>query len=188
MDIGLARLTGALFITATLSGALGAALLGRHATAGAAALLVMTAAIGMIPAAMFPTLRKHGEAAAVAYLAARLLEAVLLLPAIGVPLTASGAAREVFAAQGGWTYAGSSVFFCLSALILNAVLYRSRLVPCWISGWGLLAVAPYLTGAVLVMCGAITTSSNLQPVLVVPLAVNEMVLAVRLLARGYTST
>ncbi|GLZ80197.1 hypothetical protein Afil01_50040 [Actinorhabdospora filicis] len=172
MDIGLARLTGTLFITATLAGVPGAALLGT--TAGAALLLLMAAAIAMIPAAVFPVLRRHGEAAAAGYLAARVLEAVLLLPAVG-------------GRQEDWTYAGGSLFFCLSALILNTVLYRARLVPRWISGWGLLAVAPYLTGAALVMCGVLGTSSPALFALVVPLAVNEMALAARLLAKGYTS-
>jgi hypothetical protein len=82
-------------------------------------------------------------------------------------------------------YATSSIFFCLSALLLNFVLYRSKLVPRWISGWALVAVVPYLADAGLVLFGVLTTSSTVHSVLVAPLALNELVLAVWLLTKGF---
>jgi Domain of unknown function (DUF4386) len=77
------------------------------------------------------------------------------------------------------------VFFCLSVLILNYLLYQSRLVPRLISGWALAAVAPYLIDGLLVMFGLLNTSSLLHTVLIVPLALNEMVLALWLLTKGF---
>jgi Domain of unknown function (DUF4386) len=79
----------------------------------------------------------------------------------------------------------SAVFFCLSVLILNYLLYRSRLVPRLISGWALAAVAPYLIDGLLVIFGLLSTSSPLHTVLIVPLALNEMVLALWLLTKGF---
>jgi hypothetical protein len=82
--------------------------------------------------------------------------------------------------------ASSSFFFCLSALLLNYLLYQSRLVPRWIAGWALVAVVPYLADAFLVMFGALTVSSAFHAILVFPLALNEMVLAVWLLTKGFS--
>src|SRR5215470_2621770 len=85
------------------------------------------------------------------------------------------------------SYAPSALFFCLGAAILNVQLYRTGLVPGWISGWGLAAVVPYLIDALLLMFGVLTVSSAIHPVFVIPMAVNEMVLAVWLLAKGFRS-
>jgi hypothetical protein len=57
-------------------------------------------------------------------------------------------------------------------------------VPRWISGWALVAVVPYLADAVLVMFDVLDVSSPIHATLVVPMAVNEMVLAIWLLAKG----
>ncbi len=63
------------------------------------------------------------------------------------------------------------------------VLFRSRLVPRWLSGWGLLAVVPYLAYALLATFG--TQSSTLEGLLDAPLGVQEMVLAVWLIVWGF---
>jgi hypothetical protein len=203
-----ARMTGALFLTATLSGVLSAVLLlplddlsqtgiaaaATRISAGALMVLVMIAAIALIPPVLYHVLKEHGEALALCYVAARLLEVVVMLPAAAGPLLLVALARDgdqldpvrvVLRAQDAWIYAPSSVFFCLGALLFNAVLYRSRLVPRWISGWALGAAVLYLTDACLVLFGALTVSSAVHGLLVAPLAVNEMVLAVWLLVKGF---
>ena len=43
------------------------------------------------------------------------------------------------------------IVFCVSALMFYAVLYRSRLVPRWITVWGLAAVVPYLAAEFLAL-------------------------------------
>jgi len=84
-----------------------------------------------------------------------------------------------------WGQPISSFFFCLGALLLNYLLYRSRLVPRWIAGWALSAVVPYLADACLVMFGVLNPSSAVHTILLFPLALNEMVLAGWLLTRGF---
>jgi uncharacterized protein DUF4386 len=84
-----------------------------------------------------------------------------------------------------WGHAGSAVFFCFSVLLLNSLLYRSRLVPRWISGWALVAVVPYLAGSFLVMFDLLAPFSAVHTGLFSPLALNEMVLAIWLLAKGF---
>ncbi len=214
-----ARMAGFLFLTATAAGVLSVVLLGpldtlhspqsiadraHRISAGAVMVLVMTLAIAMIPPTLFPVLKKHGEASALGYVASRIIEVVLLLPAAVGPLmmvaigtAQSGAGTPANAAYLDtvriltqtydlWGHAGS-LFFCLSALLLNYLLYRSRLVPRWIAGWALVAVVPYLADAFLMMFGLLAPSSAFHAVLVFPLALNEMVLAVWLLVKGFTA-
>jgi uncharacterized membrane protein len=74
--------------------------------------------------------------------------------------------------------------FCLGALMFYHVLYRSGLVPRWLSGWGLLGILLYLAAALLVLFGQINPDST-QVVLELPLAVQEMVLAVWPIVKGF---
>jgi hypothetical protein len=202
-----ARAVGALFLTATVAGVLGAILLGSldslssarsisdnadRITAGALMVLLMCGAIALIPPALFAVLKERGETLALGYVVARLLEVVLLLPSavgplmlVAVDASQTEVVRALSKTQDVWAYAGSSMFFCLGALLLNFRLYRSRLVPRWIAGWALVAVVPYLVDAGLVMFRGLTVSSTIHPLLVIPLALNEMVLAVWLLTRGF---
>ena len=207
-----ARVVGSLFLTATGAGMLSAVLLGpldtlhtpqsiaegaQKTSAGAIVVLVMIGAIALIPPTLYPVLKEYGEGPALGYVAARILEAVLLTPAAIGPLIVvaigtnqSDAAhldtvRVVSRTYDTWGNPASSIFFCLGAALLNYLLYRSRLVPRWIAGWALVAVVPYLAGACLVMFGVLTVSSAIYPLLLAPLALNEIVLAVWLLTKGF---
>jgi hypothetical protein len=175
-----ARAIGLLFITATVAGVLSVVLLDRQPTTGALMVVVMAGAIAMIPAVFFPVLRQHNEALAMGYVVARTLEVVLLLPVAVSP--------QVMKAEQDQVQAVGAMFFCVSAVILNWLLYRSRLVPRLISGWALIAVAPYLAAALMVLLGRVSSSSTAYSLLVLPLALNEMVLAIWLLIKGFRAT
>ncbi len=71
------------------------------------------------------------------------------------------------------------------ALMYYSVLYRSRLVPRWLSAWGLLAIASVMASGVLVIAGVVEPFSPPQIVLALPIGVQEMVLAVWLIAKGF---
>jgi hypothetical protein len=81
-----------------------------------------------------------------------------------------------------------TVVFCLGALIFNYMLYQTKLVPRWLSGWGLIAIVPYLAAGLLTMFDFINASSPIYAILNLPLALQEMVLAVWLIARGFNSS
>ncbi|WP_188190398.1 DUF4386 domain-containing protein [Nonomuraea sp. SYSU D8015] len=213
-----ARAVGVLFIIATAAGVLSVVFLGEPdtelsresviqgaptTTTGALMVLIMAAAIAMIPPLIFPLLKEHGEAPALGYVVSRTVEVVLVLPGAIGPLVVVAVSRDASPPQSSnvdariqaayswsqtyddWGHPTSSIFFCLSVLLLNWVLYRSSIVPRLISGWALVAVVPYLADALLVMYGVLSLSSPLHAILVVPLAVNEMVLALWLLTRGF---
>lgn len=168
-----ARITGSLFITATAAGVVSAATQG---TTRGLCVFLMAVAIAFIAPTLFPVLKPHGEGAAMGYVVARTLEVVFLMTAIA-PI-AHVQIDEV------WGHA-SAVYFCVSVVLLNVLLFRSRLVPRWISVWALIAVVPYLVGAVLVLLDVLTQTH--AGALFVPLAVNEMVLAVWLLVKGFSA-
>jgi hypothetical protein len=81
-----------------------------------------------------------------------------------------------------FTLVGVSAF-CVGALLYYALLYRSRLIPRWLSAWGVAATLVMLSA-----CGL--ALFNGRPVtgytfLILPIAVQELVLAVWLLAKGF---
>lgn len=80
------------------------------------------------------------------------------------------------------------IAFYVGATMYYWLFYRSQLIPRWLSGWGLAGTALGLVGALLVLFQATGYMSTVQIVLNLPIGVNEMVLAVWLIVRGFTST
>ena len=75
--------------------------------------------------------------------------------------------------------------FSVGALMYYNLLYRSRLVPRWLSGWGILAIVLSLVACLLALFGHHPVTSYVP--LVLPIAAQEIVLAVWLIAKGFTS-
>lgn len=78
-----------------------------------------------------------------------------------------------------------STVFCIGALVFYCALYRWRLVPRWLSSWGLAAVPLYLAAGLLDMFDVISALSLLGVGLNMPLAIQEMVLALWLIFKGF---
>jgi hypothetical protein len=163
--------------------------------------LTWALAVVGIPVVLFPILKKHDEAMALGFFSLRFIEgictvihSILLLSLLtlsqefvkaGVPdasyyLTVG----TLLLAARDWAFLiGSGLVWSLSALFLNYVLYRSKLVPRWLSGWGL--VGALLSFAVyLLQLFSIQTSDFLFA----PIAVQEMVFAVWLIVKGFDSS
>jgi hypothetical protein len=73
--------------------------------------------------------------------------------------------------------------FAVGALMYYAIFYRSQLVPRWLSGWG-------IVGVILMLVACLSALFTRNPVtsyviLILPIAVQEMVLAVWLIAKGF---
>jgi hypothetical protein len=86
-----------------------------------------------------------------------------------------------------WTDAlGTATVFGISALILYGLMYRSEIVPRWLSAWG-------FVGAVLILVAGLrglyghSPTSTLSILLTIPIGVQEMVLAVWLIVKGFTT-
>jgi hypothetical protein len=78
-----------------------------------------------------------------------------------------------------------SLAFSLGALMYYYVLYRSRLVPRWLSGWGLAGAGLCLVATVYAGFTQDFGFTTVNTVLNIPIGIQEMVLAVWLLVKGF---
>jgi hypothetical protein len=77
------------------------------------------------------------------------------------------------------------ISFTLGALMYYSVFFQSKLIPRWLSGWGFLGVALSLAAVLLVIFGQIIPFSTVFILLQLPIGLQEMVLAVWLIAKGF---
>ncbi len=171
--------------------------------AGALIVLTMGLALAMIPVLMFPILRRHNETLALGYVVFRGgLETVtsmataiswLLLLALGhayvqagVPDLSGFQALGTVLLRGEAIESVSQIVFPLGALMFYFMLYQTQLAPRWLSGWGLVAALLWLATSLSVTLGLIAGQmSTIQIVLALPIGVQEMVLAVWLIVKGF---
>jgi hypothetical protein len=169
---------------------------------GALLVLVMGLALAFVPVVLFPVLRRVNDLLATGYLiirgavetAAYVVVAVawlLLVPLADAmsagPGTASpeGVRLGTLVIDSDGASAVMSFVFCLGGALFYVLLYLSRIVPRWIATWGLAAIPPYVVAYLLPMYGVFGSNSAEQNLLSLPLAVQEMVLAVWMIARGF---
>jgi uncharacterized protein DUF4386 len=173
---------------------------------GALFVLTMGLALAMVPVMLFPILESYNRALAVGYVVFRgALEAVtylalvigwLSLPSISQEfIKASATEASFFQSLGDLVLEAHdqighvlTIVFVLGALLFYSVLYQSRLVPRWLSGWGLVAAIPYFVSGALGVFTLPGPMETIPMVLVLPMAVQEMVLAVWLIVRGFDSS
>ena len=164
---------------------------------------VWAASAAGIAIALYPVLRKHNQALALGAAAARTVEGVLVLVGTLGLLVLLTVSKDYVAAgspdSSSWLASGDmllgvrewvhgflmSLAFVLGALMYYYVLYRSRLVPRWLSGWGFVGAGLCLVATVysgFTQEFGFTTVNN---VLNIPIGVQEMVLAVWLIVKGF---
>jgi hypothetical protein len=80
------------------------------------------------------------------------------------------------------TTAALTLMFGLGAVIFYSLLYRSRIVPRWITLWGLIAIPLYVAAD---LYGVIGATLPVRDLMQMPLALQEMVLAGWMIARGF---
>jgi uncharacterized membrane protein len=169
---------------------------------GVILLLTMTAAIVLIPIMMFPILRKYNEGLALGYVGARIFEGffsavniVSLLSLLSLSrefVNAEAPVNSYFQTSGALILAGydwGSILldfpFTIGALVFNYLLYKSKLVPRWLSVLGLIGAALWLVNAPLRL---FSLSSSSMEILALPIAAQEMIFAVWLIAKGFNSS
>jgi hypothetical protein len=79
---------------------------------------------------------------------------------------------------------GTLIFAGLGSLTLNYVLFRSKLVPRWLSAWGLIGAGLIVLYGLIGILGLTTGFSTLS-VLALPIAVQEMIFAAWLIIKGF---
>ncbi len=166
--------------------------------------LIDNAAVVAIPIILFPILKKHNEALALGYVGSRIIESVTLIVGHISLLSLLTLSQEYvqaaapdashFQALGALLLAvidralllGVEFVFALTALILNYLLYRSKLVPRFISVWGLIGATLLLASGFSVMFGlSPSPTSAISMLLSIPISVQEMVFAIWLIVKGF---
>ncbi len=165
--------------------------------------LTMGLSLALIPIIAFPVLRKQSETLALGYIVFRgaletvgylvtVLALLLLVPISQEYVKAGGADVSGYQSAGTLLekapdYVGNvaTFIFLIGAAMFYTMLYQSKLVPRWLSGWGLMAIVPYLAAAILAIFGVIDSLSTAYGLLDAPLGVQEMVLAAWLIVKGF---
>ena len=159
-------------------------------------------AVVLIPVLLFPILKRHNQVLALGYVSFRLFEAVLLTVAqitklllINLSqdyLNRGGADASYFRNVGRsiksvlfWNNSSGLIYlvvFVIGALMLYSVLYKSKLIPRWLSIWGLIGAVAILTASVM---ATFDLFLGLALLLMMVLAVQEQAMAIWLIAKGF---
>ncbi|MGW2986979.1 DUF4386 domain-containing protein [Streptomyces goshikiensis] len=170
---------------------------------GALCELVLALAVMGTGAALYPVLRRRGEAAAVGYVCGRLLEAAVIVVGIvsvlavvtlrrsaGPSGTADAAslvtAGKALVALHDWTFLlGPNFVLGANTLVLACLMYTSRLVPRAVAVLGLAGGALICASATAVLFGVYEQVSVAGSLAALPVFAWEVTLAVRLLFKGF---
>ena len=152
---------------------------------------------------LFPILRKHFESLAMGYVGFRLIESVfyiisgislLLILTVSQKYVSGAIDASYYQSLGAlltalyyWSFmVGGFIFFGFGSLALNSVLYQSKLVPRWLSLWGLVGAVLALLFGLLSLFGFGTSSPFV--LLSAPIAVQEMTFAAWLIVKGFNQS
>ena len=157
-----------------------------------------------IALSLYPVVRRHGEALALGSVGFRLLEGglylvgavgTLLLLELGRDATAGSPIPSYLRTSGALllTLRNQADLIAVLAFYVGAsmyyyVFYRARLIPQWLSCWGLAGTALGAVAGLLVLFRVTGYMSATQVALNLPIGVNEIVLAIWLLVRGFDSS
>lgn len=168
-------------------------------------ILTMGFSLAIIPVLMFPVLKKYQENLALGYVVFRGgLETVtyiglaicwLILVLLSQSFVQAGTPQASYFQTIGNLVLGAQdsintmliIVFALGALMLYAVLYRSKLIPRWVSVWGLIAIIMHLSTAFILMFGLTDVNSPIITIINLPIFLQEMVMAVWLIVKGFNS-
>jgi hypothetical protein len=165
-------------------------------------LILVGSAIGT-SITMFPFLRKHNESIALGHVCFRFLEAVIITIGIISVLSLLTLSREFVAAAApntsafqtsgrlliavhDWTFMlGPNFMLGINTMMYSYLFYKSKLVPRFIAVLGITGATLVFIAALLEMFGVILQISTWGAILSIPVAANEMTLAVWLIVKGF---
>ena len=166
---------------------------------------IMGVAGASIAIAMYPILKKHNEGMALGSVGFRIFEGVLfgvaavcalsLVPLSKEFVQAGTPADSYFQTFGELLVYGQNfsmviggIAFSLAALIYYYLFFQSKLIPRWLSGFGLIAVILTLTQYLISFFSASLSSASEIEILHIPIFLQEMIFAVWLIVKGFNSS
>lgn len=168
-------------------------------------LILVVSAVGTATT-MFPILRRYNETIALWHVCFRFLEAIVIMVGVISVLSLLTLSREFVAAGAPdaaafqtsgtvlkaiheWTFMlGPNFMLGINTMIYSYIFYKTKLVPRFIPILGMTGAALVFVCALLVMFGVIEQVSVWGGLLALPVAANEMILAVWLIVKGFNSS
>lgn len=153
--------------------------------------IINTLAVAGIGILLYPILKKKNEQVAIGYVSFRILEMVSCLSAAIVPLLIIEINRESISAEitdllivsrAQITGIFIPLFFSLGALIFYNFLYKTELLPRFISIWGFIGVA------LIIVLNLFNFKTSLGMILALPIILNEIFLGIWLITKGFNQT
>ncbi|HMN58921.1 MAG TPA: DUF4386 domain-containing protein [Anaerolinea sp.] len=168
-------------------------------TGGAFLYLMMGISLAAMTLFLYPIFRKDSEELAMGMVLFRgALEGTaysiqvigfLTLVALGNEYVATGANSAALQSMGNVLYQFQdltgpvlTIMFLIGAVCLYISFYRTRLIPRWLTIWGLIGVVPYLANALLQF---FHVSTSIGTFLEVPLMIQELVMGLWLVIKGF---
>jgi len=164
---------------------------------GAFFVLLMGLSLAMVPVMMYPLFKRQNEVLALGAVVFRgpLEAATYILMVVSWLLlivvsreVASAADAAQFQALGTVLLKANEminpvleIVFSLGALMFYILFYQTRLIPRWLSGWGVIGAVVYLAAGILALFG------YGMEFLLALLGVQEMVMALWLIFKGFNS-
>ena len=165
------------------------------------ALIDCVAFVG-IAVLMFPILKKHNEPVALGYIGTRIAELVINLIYLIPPLLLITLSQEyikagapdasnfqtlgaVLQAERYWVFRLIYILNGVASLMFCYLLYKSKLVPRFLSVWGLIGGAVILIGTSVDMLGHIDVNQGAGMMVVIPLGLFEFILPIWLFVKGF---
>jgi hypothetical protein len=173
---------------------------------GALFRFIAAAASAGIAISLYPILKKYNQGLALGSVGFRIIEGMLgivgvicllLLTTLSQEFVKAGAPDSSYFQTSGvlivavrdWMgNVAGLLAFGLGALMYYYIFFQTKLVPRWLSGWGLIGTILIIVTSMLVMFRVIGPMSTTQIVLAIPIGLQEMVLAVWLIVKGFNSS
>lgn len=171
---------------------------------GTLLILLMGFPLAMVPVSLYPLLKKHNEVLALGAVVFRgVLEAVCYMGMVisnflllsvsqiygqtGVEDTSMKILGSTLISAGDWASLILGLVFSIGGMMIYFVFYQTKLVPRWLSSWGFIGAILYFIAHIGGIFGSqqvLSLDSGLG-FLMIPLAIQEMVFAVWMIAKGF---
>ena len=171
--------------------------------AGALLVFIMGWADAGIGISMYPILRRHNEGLALGAAGFRIIDGVLVCIGAVLILLLATLSREFIKAGPAdlaqfqnlgallrewrtWVRDVAALpAWCIGAYLYYSLFYKTRLVPRWLSLWGLAGITLAGAGSILVLFRQIAPMSTVQLLMNLPIAPQEIVLAIWLIVKVF---
>ncbi len=165
--------------------------------------LLMGLSLAMVPVLLYPILEKHNKVLAFGGVLFRgvseaicqtlLVISMLLLLTVSEIYGKTGSTDvqtlgSMLVAAGEWIQIIGGIVFSVGTLMIFILFYQTRLIPRWLSGWGIVGAVLYFTAKIVSIFGPLHTAPLIESgigQLMIPTAIQEMVFAIWMIVKGF---